>query len=69
MPSSSTSIYTTNGAGSAMARADATRSKSSVSTVNGITRISYTVAGAWSSTTNPPDVPQSTGLIHGRVQT
>ncbi len=69
MPSSSSTLYSANGSGAAMAKASAPRSKASLAAVSAVTRISYTVAGAWSQTTNPPDVPQSTGLIHGRTAT
>lgn len=68
MPSSTSTIYSSNGTGVAMARADATRSKSSLQAALSSTRISYTVAGAWGATANPPDVP-SGALIHGRVST
>jgi hypothetical protein len=51
-----------------LAHPSATRSKGSLQATTSSTRISYTVAGAWSATTNPPDVP-SNALIHGRVTT
>ena len=68
MASSTSTIYSSNGTGVAMARADATRSKSSLQVAVTSTRISYTVAGAWGATANPPDVPAG-ALIHGRVST
>lgn len=68
MASSTSTIYSSNGTGVAPARPSATRSKGTLQVALTATRISYTVAGAWSATTNPPDVPAG-ALIHGRVAT